>query len=67
MINVPVYHKVHTAHTVPIKMAQRRCSPKENAIINDVVDDMLKRGVIQPSQSPWAAEPHLVKKDSGEY
>ena len=48
-------------------MAQRRRPPKENDIINTTVDDMLRRGVIQTSKSPWAAEPHLVKKDSGEY
>lgn len=48
-------------------MAQRRRSPKENEIINAAVEDMLRCGVIQPSQSSWAAEPHLIKKDSGEY
>lgn len=65
--SVPVYHKIQTTSSRPIKMAQRRRSPKENDVINNAVDDMLKRDVIQPSQSPWAAEPHLVKKDSGEY
>ncbi|MCO5574434.1 hypothetical protein L7F22_028219 [Adiantum nelumboides] len=59
--------KYRTGDATPIKMASKRRSPKEKLLINQAVQDMLAKGVIKPSYSDWALEPHLVKKDDGSY
>lgn len=40
-------------------------SPKERCTIDEQVNDMLKRGVIRPSNSPWASPVVLVTKKDG--
>lgn len=37
------------------------------AVINQEVDDMLRRGVIEPSTSPWSSPVVLIKKATGEF
>jgi hypothetical protein len=39
----------------------------EKRIIYEKVNEMLRSGVIQPSNSPWSSPVVLVKKKSGEY
>lgn len=40
-------------------------SPTERQTTEDNVTDMLKRGVIRPSKSPWASPVVLVRKKDG--
>lgn len=42
-----------------------RVSDTQRGIIEEHVDDMLNRGIIQPSTSPWASPIILVKKKDG--
>lgn len=44
----------------------RRMSIKEKQIVNEIVDDLLKRKVIRPSNSPFASRVVLVPKKSGD-
>jgi chorismate mutase len=49
----------------PVKQRHRRGSPDETKIMNEHVDDMLKRKITRPSKSPWASPVVLVKKKDG--
>ncbi|MCO5587968.1 hypothetical protein L7F22_041921 [Adiantum nelumboides] len=66
-INFLVSHSIRTGDAFPIKTLIRQRSPMEMERINKAIDDMLTKGVIVPSNSDWASEPHLVKKDDGSY
>ena len=48
-------------------MASRRRSPLEQQQIQAAVHDMLQRGIIEPSNSAWVSEPHLVRKEDGSF
>ena len=60
-----VKHSINTGDAAPIKEKPRRqpvCNQEE---INRQVKDLEDRGVIEPSDSPWAANVVLVKKKDG--
>ena len=56
------YFHFSTGDARPICQAGRRFSAEEQKIINEKVEEMRARGQIQRSQSPWAANPVLVKQ-----
>lgn len=51
--------------TVPIKQKYRPRNPAMQQIINDKVDEMLERSVIERSNSPWSSPIVLVNKKDG--
>lgn len=51
---------------VPIYSAPRRLSFREKQEVNEMVRDLIERGIIRPSDSPYASPIVLVKKKSGE-
>ena len=60
-------HQLDTGDSAPIKQYARRilfslCGPVEEA-----VNDMLQRGIVRPSSSPWTSPIVLVKKKEGTY
>lgn len=55
-------HRINTGSAQPIRQKPYRVSPAERKIISDQVQEMLSKGVIQESSSPWAAPVILVKK-----
>ena len=62
-----VQHRIDTGETPPIhqsvrRMPQLRCQEAKN-----LLDDMLGRGVIQPSSSPWVSPVVLVPKKDGSF
>ena len=60
-----VKHSIHTRDAKPIKERPRRqplCNQEE---INRQVKELEERGVIEPSNSPWAANVVLVRKKDG--
>ena len=60
-----VQHSINTGDAPPIKERLRRqpvCNQEE---ITRQVKDLEERGVIEPSDSPWAANVVLVKKKDG--
>ncbi len=60
-----VQHHIKTSDAPPVKERPRRhpyCNQEE---IQKQVGDLLKRGVIEPSDSPWAANVVLVSKKDG--
>ncbi|XP_049515963.1 uncharacterized protein LOC125942080 [Dermacentor silvarum] len=60
-----VTHSIHTGSHPPLRQRPYRVSAAERQIITEQVDDMLHRGVIRPSQSPWASPVVLVRKKDG--
>ncbi len=60
-----VNHTIQTGDHPPIRQPARRVPFALQGKVEDMVDDMLRRGVIQPSNSPWASPIVLVAKKDG--
>ena len=56
---------VDTGECEPIAMKPHRVSKKERAIIKEEVDKLLELGVVEKSNSPWAAPILVVPKPNG--
>lgn len=58
--------QIRVANDVPIHCAPRRLSYYERNEIQKTVDKLMSRGIVQPSDSPYASAIVLVKKKNGE-
>ena len=61
-----VQHTIDTGDAMPVKQRPYRTTPENKQEIDRQVDDMLQRGIIQESVSPWSSPVVLVKKKNGE-
>ena len=55
-------HKIDTGNSYPIKQAPRRIPLAKMAEVEKEMQDMLEKGVIEQSDSPWSSPVVLVKK-----
>jgi hypothetical protein len=60
-----IQHQIPTGDARPIKQPPRRLPFGKRQIERDAVHNMLERGVIEPSISPWASPVVLVTKKDG--
>ena len=60
-------HGINTGDSLQIKQHPRRLPYHYRGEIHKQVNEMLEKGVIQPSTSPWASPVVLVKKKDGAY
>ena len=60
-----VKHVINTGDHPPIRQPVRRTPFALRNEVDEMVQEMLTQGVIQPSQSPWASPIILVKKKDG--
>ena len=60
-----IQHKIPTGQTQPIKQPPRRVPVNMNKEVDEQIQDMLDKDVIQPSKNPWASSIVLVKKKDG--
>ena len=59
------HHGIDTGDHPPIRQPPRQVPFTLRRKVEELVDDMLKKGVIQPSKSPWASPVVLVAKKDG--
>nr|XP_054592228.1 uncharacterized protein LOC129157094 [Nothobranchius furzeri] len=62
-----VQHRIHTGDAPPIKERYRPLPPSMYQEIKLLLTDMLEKGVVRESCSPWAAPIVLVKKKDGSW
>ena len=55
-------HHIDTGNAVPVRQPARQMSPYQREEVRTLLSDMQKRGVIQPSKSPWASPNVLLRK-----
>ena len=60
-----VKHKINTGDTKPIKQYPRRLPIHQRKEADEQISQMLNRGVIEKSNSPWSSPIVLVKKKDG--
>jgi len=58
-------HTIPTTTEYPIRQQARRIPPFRREEVDQLLQDMIKRDVIQPSTSPWASPIVLVQKKDG--
>jgi len=62
-----VQHDIDTGDTKPIKQSPRRPPLNSGTAEDEIIDEMLSSGVIQPSDSAWASPVCLVCKKDNSY
>ena len=60
-----VTHQINTGSSQPIRQPARRLPLHKRVETDTLLKDMLKKGVIEPSSSPWTSPIVLVKKKDG--
>jgi hypothetical protein len=60
-----VQHEIDTDNARSIRQALRRYPPAHATAIQGHVSEMLKQGIIEPAQSPWASNIVLVRNKDG--
>ena len=61
-----VEHRINTSDEIPITRPDRRVPPNIIPEVKHVLENWLKEGVIEPSDSPYASQMVIVRKRSGE-
>lgn len=62
-----VKHHIDTGDSKPVRLRAYRQTPQVKREMQKQVDDMLKSGIIEESDSPWSSPALLVRKASGEF
>lgn len=62
-----VRHKINTNAASPVRKRAYRTSPQMQEVIESQVNEMLDKGLIEPSHSPWAAPVVMVRKKDGSW
>ena len=62
-----VEHTIEVGDATPIHQRPVKSAWRERGLIQHHVDQMLRQGVIEPSESPWSSPVVLVKKKTGEW
>ena len=60
-----VQHKINTGGHTPVKQPPRRIPFSMRKKVEEMVEEMLKNGIIEHSTSPWASPIVLVSKPDG--
>jgi hypothetical protein len=60
-------HSIDTGDSRPVKQRPYRIPVHLNKVVNNQVDEMLARGLIRPSDSPWSSPIVMAPKKDGDY
>ena len=60
-----VQHTINTGDSTPIRQQARRIPFALHSNVDNMTEEMLEQGIIQPSRSPWASPIVLVAKKDG--
>jgi len=60
-----IKHEIHSKPIAPVSQKPHRLSFTKRAIADRMIDNMLERNIIEPSNSPWATLFVLVTKKDG--
>ena len=60
-----MHHRIRTEDDVPVNQRHRRIPPNQFKEVKQHLQELLKKGVIRPSQSDYASPIVLVRKKSG--
>ena len=60
-----VQHEINTGDARPVKQPPRRLAPHRRPVVAKEVEEMLKKGVVEPCNGPWASPVVLVRKKDG--
>lgn len=60
-----VYHSINTGNAAPIKQPPRRLPIHYRQEVSQLLDEMQRQGVTEPSSSPWSSPVVLVRKKDG--
>lgn len=60
-------HAINTESARPIHQPPYKSAWKEREVVQNQVDGMLRKGIIEHSDSPWCAPVVLVKKKDGDW
>lgn len=63
---LPVQHKIITGDARPVTKRPYRVPHHQKAVIREHLDEMLRKRIITPSDSPWSAPVVLVPKKCGD-
>ena len=58
-------HRINTGAADPVRQPPRRVPFHQKPVVEEEVQQMLKEGIIEPSEGPWASPVVLVKKKDG--
>ena len=64
-LTTTMHHRIHTEDAVPVNQRHRRIPPNQFEEVKEHLQELLKKGVIRPSQSDYASPIVLVRKKSG--
>ncbi|RXN24698.1 Retrovirus-related Pol poly from transposon [Labeo rohita] len=60
-----VQHHIDTGHAAPIRLRPHRLPLAKRQAAEEMIRDMAANGIIEPSDSPWAAPMVMVRKKTG--
>uniref|UniRef100_A0A0A9X4Z0 RNA-directed DNA polymerase n=1 Tax=Lygus hesperus TaxID=30085 RepID=A0A0A9X4Z0_LYGHE len=59
------FHSIDVGTSPPIRQAPRRLPPFRLGEVDNLVSEMERNGIVEPSQSPWASPIVLIRKKDG--
>jgi hypothetical protein len=60
-------YEIELVDQVPVRSPPYHCAPPKLKLLKEFVEDLLRKGVVRPSKSPYASQAFLLPKSGGGY